>query len=94
MGKLPPDLSIIIRARSEHFLETFVENPQSQLPGTSMPRVGLTEKGYEEVKAYLEEVGDPSKPKREALGPWVILFFFIFTILAYLWKKSTWKGHY
>jgi ubiquinol-cytochrome c reductase cytochrome c1 subunit len=59
-----------------------------------MPRVGLTEKGYEEVKAYLEEVGDPSKPKREALGPWVILFFFIFTILAYLWKKSTWKGHY
>ena len=25
MGKLPPDLSIIIRARGEHFLETFVE---------------------------------------------------------------------
>ncbi|KYJ86814.1 c-type cytochrome [Sulfurovum riftiae] len=94
MGKLPPDLSIIIRARSEHFLETFVENPQSQLPGTSMPRVGLTKKGYEEVKAYLEEVGDPSKPKREALGPWVILFFFIFTILAYLWKKEKWRGHH
>ncbi|QOR61707.1 c-type cytochrome [Sulfurovum sp. ST-21] len=94
MGKLPPDLSIIIRARSEHFLETFVENPQSQLPGTSMPRVGLTKEGYEKVKAYLEESGDPSKPKREALGPWVLLFFFIFTILAYLWKKSVWKGHH
>ncbi len=94
MGKLPPDLSMIIRARSEHFLETFVENPQSQLPGTSMPRVGLSKKGYEEVKTYLEEIGDPSKPAREALGPWVLLFFFIFTILAYLWKKSTWKGHY
>ena len=92
MGKLPPDLSIMIRARSEHFMETFVENPQSQLPGTSMPRTGLTKEGYEKVKAYLEEIGDPSKPKREAIGPWVILFFVIFTILAYLWKKEMWKG--
>jgi len=94
MGKLPPDLSIIIRARSEHFLETFVENPQSQLPGTSMPRVGLTEEGYEKVKAYLTEVGDPSKPMREELGPKVLLFFLIFTLLAFLWKKSMWKGHH
>ena len=94
MGKLPPDLSIIIRARSPHFLETFVENPQSQLPGTSMPRVGLTHEGYEKVKTYLEEVGDPSKPKREALGPKVILFFIVFTFLAFLWKKSKWKGHH
>jgi len=94
MGKLPPDLSIIIRARSEHFLETFVENPQSGLPGTSMPRVGLTHEGYEKVKTYLEEVGDPSKPAREELGPKVLLFFLIFTALAFLWKKSMWKGHH
>ncbi|HFD14630.1 MAG TPA: c-type cytochrome [Epsilonproteobacteria bacterium] len=91
MGKLPPDLSMMIRARSEHFMETFVENPQSQLPGTSMPRTGLSEEGYAKVKAYLEEVGDPSKPKREAVGPWILGFFFIFTILAFLWKKSMWK---
>ena len=94
MGKLPPDLSIIIRARSEHFLETFVENPQGQLPGTSMPRVGLTHEGYEKVKTYLEEVGDPSKPAREELGPKVLLFFLVFTALAFLWKKSMWKGHH
>ena len=94
MGKLPPDLSIIIRARGEHFLKTFVENPQSQLPGTSMPRVGLTEEGYEKVQAYLEEVGDPSKKAREEIGPWVLGFFIIFTILAFLWKKSMWKGHH
>jgi len=94
MGKLPPDLSIIIRARSEHFLETLVENPQSQLPGTAMPRVGLNKEGMENVIKYLEETGDPSKEARAAVGPWVILFFFIFTILAYLWKKSIWKGHY
>jgi len=94
MGKLPPDLSIIIRARSEHFLHTFIENPQSQLPGTAMPRVGLDKEGMEKVFAYLEKTGDPSKPKREAVGPWVLLFFFIFTLLAYGWKKSTWKGHH
>ena len=94
MGKLPPDLSMIIRARGHHFMETFVENPQSQLPGTSMPRVGLSHEGYEKVKAYLTEIGDPSKPAREELGPKVLLFFVIFTGLAFLWKKSRWKGHY
>jgi len=92
MGKLPPDLSIIIRARSEDFLKTFVEDPQSQLPGTAMPRVGLTKEGYEKVISYLEETGDPSKPKREATGPWVLGFFVIFSLLAYGWYKSQWKG--
>lgn len=84
MGNLPPDLSIMIRARSEHYFETFVENPQSQLPGTSMPRVGLSEEGFEKVKAHMTAVGDSSKTKREAVGPWVMGFFIIFTILAYL----------
>lgn len=91
MGKLPPDLSIMIRARSEEFMGHFLENPQSQLPGTAMPRVGLNEEGFEKVIAFLEESGDPSKPKRQAVGPWVLGFFFIFTILAYLWKSSQWK---
>jgi ubiquinol-cytochrome c reductase cytochrome c1 subunit len=91
LGKLPPDLSIIYRARSEHFLDTFIENPQSQLAGTAMPRTGLNEEGMEKVMAYLEETGDPSRPAREAVGPYVLLFFVIFTILAYLWKKSQWR---
>jgi ubiquinol-cytochrome c reductase cytochrome c1 subunit len=91
MGNLPPDLSMMIRARSKHYLETFIENPQSQLPGTSMPRVGLNHEGYEKVKAYLTEAGDPSKVKREAIGPIVLGFFFIFTLLAFLWKKSQWR---
>jgi ubiquinol-cytochrome c reductase cytochrome c1 subunit len=91
MGKLPPDLSIIVRARGEHFLKTFVEDPQAQLPGTSMPRVGLTAEGYEKDEAYLSEVGDPSKPARESLGWKVMLFFVVFSVLAFLWKKSMWK---
>jgi len=91
MGKLPPDLSMMIRARSEHFMETFVENPQSQLAGTSMPRVGLNKEGFEKVKAYMTAIGDPSKEKREALGPWVLGYFVLFTILAFLWKKYQWR---
>ena len=91
MGKLPPDLSMMIRARSSHFMETFIEDPQTQLPGTSMPRVGLSEVGYEKVHEYLMDVGDPSKPAREMTGPWVLGFFLIFTILAYFWKSYQWK---
>jgi len=94
LGTLPPDLSIMIRARSEHFLHTFIENPQSSLPGTAMPRTGLNKEGMEKVFAYLEETGDPSKPLREETGPKVLLFFLIFTALAFLWKKSMWKGHH
>jgi ubiquinol-cytochrome c reductase cytochrome c1 subunit len=71
-----------------------IEDPQSQLPGTAMPRVGLNEEGMEKVFSYLEETGDPSKPAREDLGWKVILFFVIFTLLAFLWKKSMWKGHH
>jgi ubiquinol-cytochrome c reductase cytochrome c1 subunit len=91
MGKLPPDLSIIIRARGEHFLKTFIENPQSQLPGTAMPRTGLNEEGFEKVMGYLARTGDAKKPNRDELGWKVILFFVIFTLLAYLWKKSVWS---
>jgi len=91
MGKLPPDLSIMIRARGEHFMHTFIENPQSQLAGTAMPRVGLNHEGMEKVMEFLEETGDPSAPARALAGPWVIGFFILFTILAYLWKSSLWR---
>lgn len=91
MGKLPPDLSIIIRARSHNFLETFIENPQVQLAGTAMPAVGLNKEGYHKVISYLQEVGDPSKPDREAYGPWFLLYMAVFTVFSILWKKSVWK---
>ncbi len=91
MGKLPPDLSMIIRARSDHFMETFIENPQGQLAGTSMPRVGLNAHGFEKVKEYLVEAGDPSKKAREEIGPYVLAFLVFFTLLAFLWKKYQWR---
>jgi len=91
MGNLPPDLSMIIRARSHDFLETFIEDPQSQLHGTAMPAVGLNKDGYEKVMQHLQNVGDPSKPVRDSMGVWFLLYFSIFALLALLWKKAVWK---
>ncbi|DAB34613.1 MAG TPA: cytochrome C [Sulfurospirillum sp. UBA12182] len=91
MGTTPPDLSMMIRAKGAEYLETFINNPQKHLPGTSMPRVGLTQDSQEKVISYLEEVGDRKKAEREALGPKVLGFMIIFTILAYLWKIKIWR---
>ncbi len=91
MGATPPDLSQYIKSRGEHYLHSFINDPQVLLKGTSMPRVGLTEKSQEEVIAYMEEVGDSKKAERESLGIWVMLYSVVFAILAYLWKRKIWS---
>ena len=91
MGATPPDLSQYIKSRKEHYLHSFINDPQVLLAGTSMPRVGLSEKAQEEVIAYMEEIGDSKKAQRESLGLWVMLYTLIFAILAYLWKRQIWS---
>lgn len=56
-----------------------------------MPRVGLTEESTQQVITYMENVGDRKKDKRNSLGPLVILYFVIFALLAYAWKKQMWR---
>lgn len=91
MGTTPPDLSMMIRSKGEEYLMTFINNPQKELPGTSMPRVGLTKEAQEQVVSYLEKTGDRKKDEREALGIKVIGYMIIFTLLAYLWKVKIWR---
>lgn len=91
MGTVPPDLSIMIRSKGKEYLETFINNPQKQLKGTAMPRVGLTKKAQEQVVSYLEKTGDSKKDERDALGIKVIIYMLIFTVLAYLWKVKIWR---
>lgn len=91
MGKLPPDLSQHIRSRGDHYLETFINDPQKQLEGTAMPRVGLTEESQKQVIAYLQEVGDSKKDQREELGPKFLIYLVIFAVFAFLWKASKWR---
>jgi ubiquinol-cytochrome c reductase cytochrome c1 subunit len=91
MGATPPDLSQYIKSRGEHYLHSFVNDPQVLLKGTSMPRVGLNEKAQEEVIAYMEEVGDSKKAERNSLGIWVMGYMVVFAFLAYLWKRKIWE---
>jgi ubiquinol-cytochrome c reductase cytochrome c1 subunit len=91
MGALPPDLSIYIRSRGEHYIKTFVEDPQAYLKGTAMPRVGVNAEAMDKVIEYLEDSGDAKRHEREAIGPKVLLFTLVFAIFAFLWKKELWS---
>ncbi len=91
MGKLPPDLSMYIRSRGEHYISTFVEDPQQLLLGTSMPRVGLNAESAEKVIDYLKEAGDPKAEERDRIGMYVMLYMIFFILAAFLWKKQIWK---
>ncbi|NPA59371.1 MAG: cytochrome c1 [Epsilonproteobacteria bacterium] len=91
MGKLPPDLSMYIRSRNEHFISTLIENPQNHLAGTAMPRVGVTAESAEKVIEYLEDAGDPKRHERAAIGMNVMIYIIIFAIFALLWKKQVWR---
>lgn len=90
-GTTPPDLSQMIKSRGEHFLHSFINDPQVLLHGTAMPRVGLTAEAQEEVVSYLEEVGDSKKAEREELGPKVLLYLLVLAVLAVLWKNKIWR---
>jgi ubiquinol-cytochrome c reductase cytochrome c1 subunit len=91
MGATPPDLSQYIKSRGEHYLHSFVNDPQVLLKGTSMPRVGLNEKAQEEVIAYMEEIGDSKKAERETTGLYVMLYTLIFALFAWAWKRKIWS---
>jgi len=91
MGTLPPDLSMYIRSRGEHYIKTFIENPQNYLKGTAMPRVGVNAEAAEKVIEHLENVGDSKRHERASVGANVMIFIFIFAIFAILWKKEVWK---
>ncbi|WP_345992668.1 c-type cytochrome [Sulfurimonas sp. HSL-1716] len=91
MGKLPPDLSMYIRSRGEHYLSTFVEDPQNLLEGTAMPRVGVTAEAAEKVIEHLADSGDTKRVERAEVGKNVMFFLIIFAIFAYLWKRSVWR---
>jgi len=91
MGKLPPDLSMYYRSRNVHFLETLIENPQSQLAGTAMPRVGVTAEVAEKVIEHMADAGDTKRHERESVAKNVMIYIVIFAIFALLWKKQVWR---
>lgn len=91
LGSVPPDLSMMIRSRGEQYLHDFINNTQKLLPGTAMPRVGLTEAAQAKVVSYIEKVGDSKKEERESTGIYIMIFFVILSIFAIGWKRSVWS---
>ncbi|HEF9727950.1 TPA: cytochrome c1 [Campylobacter coli] len=91
LGSVPPDLSMMIRSRGEQYLHDFINNTQKLLPGTAMPRVGLTEDAQVKVVSYLEKVGDSKKEERESTGIYIMIFFVILSIFTIGWKRSVWS---
>ena len=91
MGKMPPDLSQYIKSRGEHYLETFINNPQKHLEGTAMPRVGLKLEAQEKVIAYMSEVGERKAAERNGLGPIFLGYLVVFAVFAWLWKAKIWR---
>ncbi len=92
LGKVPPDLSLMGKAKEEDYLLTFINNPQVMLPGTSMPRLGLKEESAIKVIEYLDHIADPYKEQRNKLGIWVLGYLIVLVGLTYAWKKKIWKN--
>lgn len=58
-------------------------------PGTMDP--AEFDNAMRDLTAFLSYVGEPAQLVRKQIGVYVILFLFIFTVLAYLLKKEYWK---
>lgn len=91
MGKLPPDLSMQALARGDTRTRNFIEDPQSYLEGTAMPRVGVTAQSAEKIITFMLDSADSKREQRETVGTYVIYFSIILAILAILWKKQVWR---
>lgn len=44
-----------------------------------------------DIAAFLEYAGEPAALKRHSLGPWVLGYLVLFTLLAWLLKREFWK---
>lgn len=44
-----------------------------------------------DLSQFLYYVSDPSEIKRHKIGPWVLLFLLVFTIMMYILKKEYWR---
>ncbi|MSN96659.1 cytochrome c1 [Campylobacter sp. FMV-PI01] len=91
MGSTPPDLSMMIRSRDINYLHNFINDTQKILPGTSMPRVGLTKESEDKVISYMQNVGDSKKDERERISIYIMIYFVILGIFAGLWKRKIWS---
>ena len=51
------------------------------------------QKATNDITNFLVYASEPIKSKRHAIGFWVLLFIFAFTVIAYYTKKEYWKDY-
>ncbi len=94
LGIVPPDLSLkdksMVGRTPREFLSQFIGHTKE---GSKMVVV-FTAPEVDELAAFLEYTADPSIFWRELVGPWVILFMSVFTVLLYLLYKDVWLSRY
>ena len=69
--------------------EVLVDFEIEEGTGTMSPREYRA--ATRDLTNFLDYVAEPVKAERQRLGKWVILFFIVFTVLAYFLKKEFWK---
>ncbi len=66
-----------------------IEQLKIETPGTLTPRE--FDQLVTDIVNFLSYVSEPAKVERYRIGVWVLLFFTIFLVLAYLVKKEYWR---
>lgn len=93
LGVTPPDLSTSTLSKGDEYINHLIVEPQSVINNTAMPRVLINQKSQEQVMSLLNKTADPKANQRKTLSAFIMLYFVIFSILAYLWKKKIWKNY-
>ncbi len=90
LGVVPPDLSLKFRSMKDRSLRRYLSQFIGRTkPGSKMVVV-FTPDEVDSLVAFLEYVADPSLFWRQRIGPWVILFMSVFTVLLYMLYKDVW----
>lgn len=71
--------------------ETKTDGAIAMPPPIPMDDPELNEKAAD-ISAFLLSVADPSAPERLRIGPWVIAYMALLTMVLYLLNRLTWKA--
>ncbi len=94
LGILPPDISLKSKSMVERSPREFLSQFIGKIPEGSKMAVVFTPEEVDQLVAFLEYSSDPSIFLRGRIGPWVVFFMSVFTVLLYLLYKEVWRLKY
>jgi hypothetical protein len=94
LGVVPPDLSMKYKSMIGRSPREYLSQVSGHTKKGSKMVVVFTAPEVDELVAFLEYTPDPSIFWRELVGPWVILFMSVLTVLLYILYKDVWFMRY